>query len=354
MPKKTLIVVVVQTVLIIGLVWLLAFYGRDEYETLRTENQEESETRSNVIEQSGLQMIKINTATQINSGIVVAPLKAYTYQGKTKALGTVISIQALIDYSSQYQTLMAQLRLAESTLPNHQLQYQRYKQLNDDDKNISDKAVQEAYALVIADQTQIDTSKQQLNALKATIEAQWGKPLSSLITQQSPPAVLQALLSQQNVLVQVSLPNDAPAPTSNSTLTLTPLHDETKLITAHYVSQSIQSDISNLGKTYYFTAPANDLRVGMRVSVNADHQHQTSIKGVRVPNEALIWNAGLAWVYLKTSEDTFLRKPVSVSTEIEDGWFDNSLPVGAQVVVRGAQLLLSEEFKFLIKNENDD
>ena len=39
---------------------------------------------------------------------------------------------------------------------------------------------------------------------------------------------------------------------------------------------------------------------------------------------------------------------------MESGWFNQGLSVGEEVVVNGAQLLLSEEFKSQIKNENED
>jgi len=35
-------------------------------------------------------------------------------------------------------------------------------------------------------------------------------------------------------------------------------------------------------------------------------------------------------------------------------WFDQKFPIGTEIVTTGAQLLLSEEFKYIIQNENDD
>jgi hypothetical protein len=91
----------------------------------------------------------------------------------------------------------------------------------------------------------------------------------------------------------------------------------------------------------------------MRVNV-VPAQASSSLKGVLVPNQAIAWHGGMAWIYVKTKPDTFLRKPVASDIELDNGWFDNSLTPGTEVVIRGAQLLLSEEFKFQIKNENDD
>jgi len=353
MNKKALWIIGAQVIFIVILIWVIVFLGRDEYELIQNENEEEIESPIHVSEQNGLQVVQLNVATQKNSGISVQPLQAYDYHGNIKVLGTVVSIQTLVDYNSQYQLLKSQLALAESVLPNHQLQYQRYKQLNDDDKNISDKAVQEAQLLVINDQTHIKTTQAQLKALNDTIVAQWGQPLATLVTQHPSPGPLHDLLMQKKVLVQVSFPLNFKAPEGNSSILITPIQDEVTPIRADYVSQSIQTDISNIGKTYFYSAPADYLRVGMRVNV-VPAQASSSMKGVIVPNQAIAWHGGMAWIYVKTKANTFLRKPVASDIELDNGWFDNSLTPGTEVVIRGAQLLLSEEFKFQIKNENDD
>lgn len=353
MNKKALWIIGAQVIFIVILIWVIVFLGRDEYELIQNESEEEIESPIHVSEQNGLQVVQLNLATQKNSGISVQPLQAYDYHGNIKVLGSVISIQTLVDYNSQYQLLKSQLALAESVLPNHQLQYQRYKQLNDDDKNVSDKALQEAQLLVINDQTHIKTTQAQLKALNDTIVAQWGQPLATLVTQHSSPGPLHDLLMQKKVLVQVSFPLNFKAPEGSSSIFITPIQDEITPIRADYVSQSIQTDISNIGKTYFYSAPADYLRVGMRVNV-VPAQASSSLKGVLVPNQAIAWHGGMAWIYVKTKPDTFLRKPVASDIELDNGWFDNSLTPGTEVVIRGAQLLLSEEFKFQIKNENDD
>lgn len=353
MNKKALWIIGAQLIFIVILIWVIVFLGRDEYELIQSESEEEIESPIHVSEQNSLQVVQLNLATQRNSGISVQPLQAYDYHGNIKVLGSVISIQTLVDYNSQYQLLKSQLALAESVLPNHQLQYQRYKQLNDDDKNVSDKAVQEAQLLVINDQTHIKTTQAQLKALNDTIVAQWGQPLATLVTQHPSPGPLHELLMQKKVLVQVSFPLNFKAPEGHSSILITPIQDDITPIRADYVSQSIQTDISNIGKTYFYSAPADFLRVGMRVNV-VPAQASSSLKGVLVPNQAIAWHGGMAWIYVKTKPDTFLRKPVASDIELDNGWFDNSLTPGTEVVIRGAQLLLSEEFKFQIKNENDD
>ena len=77
--------------------------------------------------------------------------------------------------------------------------------------------------------------------------------------------------------------------------------------------------------------------------------------GVIIPNTAIIWYAGKSWIYKKTAEDKFSRIAVTTDAEVENGWFyQGKLKAGDEVVTSGAQLLLSEEFKSQITNENDD
>jgi hypothetical protein len=92
----------------------------------------------------------------------------------------------------------------------------------------------------------------------------------------------------------------------------------------------------------------------MRVSVRmADNGQDT--EGVIVPNEAVVWYGGKAWVYRKEGTDRFLRQPINTDREAGNGWFTTGqVKVGDSLVTSGAQLLLSEEFKYQIKNENED
>jgi hypothetical protein len=77
--------------------------------------------------------------------------------------------------------------------------------------------------------------------------------------------------------------------------------------------------------------------------------------GVAVPEAAVVWHGGRAWAYVREAPTTFVRKPVSTSEEIGNAWFNaEGFQPRDEVVVSGAQLLLSEELKFQIRNENED
>ena len=75
-----------------------------------------------------------------------------------------------------------------------------------------------------------------------------------------------------------------------------------------------------------------------------------------VQSSSIVWSNGLPWVYIEEEPFLFVKKPVSLENEIKDGWLvtSDALSTNDIIVSKGAQLLLSEEYKYQIKNENED
>lgn len=354
MNKKITLIIGLQALIIITLFWVLVFYGQDEYEAYQSEQEEEIESQSKVTEKDGVNTVFLTPETQKNSGILFSQVKPSRFQGSVKTLGTVLTIDPLILAKTQYIALQSELQLAQTAHSVHIQQYQRLKTLNEDDKNVSDSVAQDAYALLQADQAKIAAISAQMNNLLASTQLTWGEALASLITGKPTASALQQLLTRQQVLVQISLPMDASSPSKGSVIDITPLNARTQTIRATYVSPATSADISALGRTYYFSAPAALLRTGMRVNVLQKNTQSSARNGVIVPSNAVVWHGGKPWVYIKQAHHQFVRKPINADTEVEDGWFVEDLPASSEVVTSGAQLLLSEEFKYLIKNENED
>jgi len=352
--KKTGLIIFFQALIIVTLFWMLVFYGKDEYEAFQSEQEEEIESPNRVSSHDGVNTVLLSQATQNNSGIQTSKLNHASYLGEIKTFGQVVAIDTLLDARTRYLSLNAALTLAKSGSAKNSAQYQRLKTLNEDDKNVSDLAVQEALATVNADKANIQAAETQLKNLQSTIQLQWGNELSKLVTGQSNASYLTDLLTRKNVLIQVSLPMHAEVPKHKSQIQITPLTGDNHPILATYISAASQSDASGFGKTFFYSAPAELLRTGMRVNVETDPTTSDDANGVVVPNSAVVWHGGQPWVYIKKGSDQFVRKPISTSMEIDAGWFNQHLKPDTEVVTSGAQLLLSEEFKFLIKNENDD
>ena len=363
MNKKLIAVIGVQALLIIILFWVMVFNSKDEFEAYQAEHEEEIESPSRVSTIEGINTVTLPLATQINSGIKTAKVASTSFQGEIKSFGNVVAIDQLIDAKATYLNLQSNLAIARVGSQQKNQQYQRLKILNADDKNVSDLALQEALAALEADKANIASIEMQLKNLQTNLQLRWGKALAKIAFSEKLPQHMANLLNKNNVLIQISLPLHTVSPAEGSIVSITPLTESSAPIKAIYVSPAATSDSNGFGNTFYYSAPADSLRIGMRVSVEVEQASSDARSGVIIPSSAVVWYAGKPWAYFKMAQpknkskepaSLFVRKPISTDTEIDAGWFNAGIEPDTEIVVSGAQLLLSEEFKYLIKNENED
>ncbi len=354
MNKKAIFIITIQALLIVVLFWLFIFYAQDEYEDFRTEQKEEIEGIDRVTENDGISIINLSTAVQKNSGIRTTKVDTTQFSGEIKSFGNVVALDTLTDARADYLTLQTELRAVNQSNKQNLIQYKKLKILNADDKNVSDRAVQEAFVLVNANQAKINALTLQIRNLRNSTLSVWGEKLSKLAFSQELGPQLQGLLKRNRVLVRASLPHGIPKPKTGDTITISALNNTNEPITAQYISAATQADTNGLGKTFNYSAPSESLRLGMRVNVELTGVKQENSNGVIIPSDAVVWYAGEPWAYFKEGDAQFVRKPISADTELDTGWFNQNISEDSQVVISGAQLLLSEEFKYLIKNENED
>lgn len=123
-----------------------------------------------------------------------------------------------------------------------------------------------------------------------------------------------------------------------------------------FVSVATQTDPKTQGLSFYYTAAADrGLLPGM--SVLAFLPARPGFEALEIPPSALVWLSGSAWVYLGTGTETFSRHPIPTDAPLPDGGF--AVPVGTfprprpELVLKGAQVLLSEEFRAQIQVGED-
>ena len=282
------------------------------------------------------------TSTQYSKDTAILAILPPTY---------TLSISAVLATNAK-----ANANIARASLANSKQDYQRMQALNKDDRNVSDHVMLAAQATFKADQAKVQAAETEASNLNDTMRQTWGETLANEASKESASAGLQALLQHKEVLLLITLPSDTNVK-AGETISVVPTGAQTKAINAKLVAASPQTDSTIQGRTYYFRAPAENLRAGMRVSVEMkDAASSKASDGVTVPASAVVWYAGKPWVYKKQSDESFIRLPISTDNETNGGWFNRSeqLAAGDNLVVNGAQLLLSEEFKYQIKNENQD
>ena len=357
MNRKLAIVIGLQAFVIVILFWVLVFYGKDEYEAYTKDTDEQIEAPNRINSKDGMTTITVSPATQAQSDITVTSLKSSNYQTSLSSYGNVMAIDGLLEMRSKYMAAKAEADISRAALVRNKAEYNRLHELNLDDKNVSDKAVAIALADLKGEEAKAAAAESTAKNVADSMRQTWGEALTKLAIDKGTNPLLQNLIDYKEVLIQVILPFDATEPANNSSLNVAPTASPSHIIKADFISRAPLSNATIQGKTYFYHAKTTDLRAGMQVVVaNIKQASNASSKpGVIIPNNAGVWYGGKPWVYRKVGLDRFYRIPVNTDIDVENGWFyKGGLKPGDQLVTNGAQLLLSEEFKYQITNENDD
>jgi hypothetical protein len=304
-----------------------------------------------VTQENGATVVSLSIESQKASGLSATALQAASFQSEQVSYGSVVDIESLADARARYLAALADANVVRAVIANSEHDYQRMLALNKDNRNVSDRAVQAAEAAWKADVARLSASTTSASGIRDSVRQQWGDVLAKWVTGGG--GNLSRLLGHEQVLLQIALPADEMQPDKLAHITITAVGGQGKPVVASYVSPSPQTDSTIQGRTYYFVAPAKDFRSGMRVEAHLQLAGEANA-GVIVPNSAVVWYAGKAWAY-KQNGEKFTRLLVETTQSMNDGWFNTEgFAVEDMVVTSGAQLLLSEELKYQIKNENED
>jgi len=347
------VLIAVMGLVIAALVWALVFYARDEFDLVAEEPEEEIEVASAVSEEGGHVIVTLSPESQKASGLRTALLESTRSEGAADVYGVVINLQPLYELRGRYLTALAEARGLRAAVASSQAEYERARKLFADERNVAERVVQAAEAQWRADIARVQAAEQSARSTVDTMRAAWGPAVTAWATDPSGKS-FDALASQHSVIVQVAFPHELQAAAGNAPLTIAPVSSRASQRGARFLSASPQTDASLPGATFFYVVDGQGLRAGMRVA-GALKLGGKAREGVAVPEAAVVWHGGKAWAFVKEDDSTFVRKLVSTDNEIGDAWFNvDGFASGDEVVVSGAQLLLSEELKFQIRNENED
>jgi post-segregation antitoxin (ccd killing protein) len=165
--------------------------------------------------------------------------------------------------------------------------------------------------------------------------------------------LLSAFLSGRKALLQITLPVDKQLPNDIKMIEVEVSGNRSAAIKAELVSAALQTDAIAQGESYFFQADGSHIRPGMRIAAWVPEQGENQ-SGVVIPKSALVWHLDQAFVYVKIAEEHFSRRNIDQFLPLADGYFvSHGLNAGDQLVTTGGQMLLSEEFKGQIPNEDD-
>jgi hypothetical protein len=291
----------------------------------------------------GVTTLTVDDVAQARSGIQVKILAAAQAADGPFVYGTVADVQPLLDLSSRYAAAGAELQAAQAELGQRDAELKRVQLLYDDGQNASRKALDAARTDAAAARARTGAARIAVDAGAAALRQQFGPVLAAWAMAPAAPD-LRALASRKDVLVRVV--SMAAAQEAPSSLTLS--GDGGKAVTARFVSASPQTDPGMQGQTWFYRTSA-PLAAGTRLAGRVGVRLQS---GIRIPADAVVWYGGQPWAWVRTKGTVFERRRITQGM-LDDGGFvvSQGFTPGEAVVVQGAQLLLSEEGRALLRND---
>ena len=274
------------------------------------------------------------------SGIVTAPLEATQYRATTEGIATVTDPQALVSLAAQLAASRAAVQAAKEQAVASAAQARRLEALYRNDKFVSQQDEQAAVAAAAAARAQQVSAIANDASAQQNARSEWGTDLAARASRGAD--AFADYVQRRRLLLAVALPTGTMA---EPAATITILPPSARPLTASLIGPSPRSDTGVQGPTFYYWTAADGLRSGQRLSALVPVGTKAA-SGVVVPDAAVLWYAGAPWVYVATAPSRFARRLISTAARAAGGWFEAAgFHAGERVVVRGGELLLSQELK---------
>lgn len=322
---------------------------------------------------------------QVAGTVAGAEGRSWPNIGETLADGTVVGTleprvmpsdqMAMATQRTTLQTQAAsadaEMRTATASLEAARESYDRLKALNEQDKNISDRAVQEALAKVRTEEAHLAGATQTADLAKAALKALEVKLASSPLTVSRGGEVVEVLVHPgesveagqailrvtrfDHALAAVNVPIGEDISPAAKTARIVPM-GSAKPLAGVRIGTAAATDPRTHDPVLMFRLPTEGdttLRPGTPVVAFVPSGGE-ALKGVVVPRTAIVRYQGKAWVYVAADKETFERREVALEhpSADGDGWFVmQGVKAGETVVTTGAAVILSDELKVFAGGE---
>ena len=267
-----------------------------------------------------------------------------------------------ISLSSQLVTARSEVNAGASAAAAARAAYERARILNADNKNVSDRALQEAEARLKAEEERLKAATENVRLLKSSLESSGPAGTRPLVVERGgdvvevmaqpgeaiePGSPILRVAKLDRLLARVDVPVGQRVPQSVDTARIVPAGFEDQPIRGDRVTLAPAADPRTQGQTFLFRLAGTrfGLRPGIAVTAYLNLPGPPR-RGVIIPRSALVRLSGKSYVYVQTAPDQLVRKEVPLDDPVEGGYFTSAnFRPGDRVVVAGAQTLPSEEFK---------
>ena len=303
------------------------------------------------VSSAGQGTIFLAAKAQSVSGLQTITLTSVSDHPEFTAHGKAVNIQPLIELRHRYLVALTERSGATARFKQAEQNIKRQQDLYRDGAT-SKRNLQVQQAQWQTDKAQVDASGVQGKAIMDEARINWGKKLTewALSTDAEP---LNGFLSGRKTLLQITLPVNKQLANEIQTIYVEASGNRSAATKAELISAAPQTDTTAQGESYFFQTEGRRIRTGMRVAAWIPEQGENR-SGVVIPKSALVWYMDQAFVYIKTAAEQFSRRTIDQYSATNGGYFVGSgISAGEELVVTGGQMLLSEEFRGQIPDEDD-
>jgi hypothetical protein len=287
------------------------------------------------------------------AGVSTLPLSESLYSPEQSAYASVVDIRPLVQWRSRINQLQSAVNVAQVKEQSSRKELERLRKLAKSTGSVASKNVLYADASWQEAKANLRAKQFELEDAKAELVQSWGATIAEWV-QSDESETFAHLVSHEEALLMVTLTVDATLAEDVSEIYVSRDGDRAHAVIANYVSPAYTPSQQIQGETYFFRLKNENLRVGMRLEAWIP-QNEAALRGYQIPERAVVWYAGQPWAYVQQDEATYKRRPLVTGTDVSGGIFvESGFVTGELLVVSGSQMLLSEEFRWQIHDEDDD
>ena len=325
----------------------------DDYSEAVDKAQADDDESSDEVEAipAATMMVRVNDEIGDYAGVEVLSLVATSFFPESKALAKVVDLRPMLVLRAKHNQSVAALNVANVAEQASAAELARLKLLAKSARSVATKNINYAQA----DWRLAKANLQGLNFERQAISDEaiqsWGNIIATWILS-ADSKQWQRLLSRQDSLLLVTLPLGLTLSAEVSVIRIARDGLRQQARKAYFVSPALATEQLTQGETYFFKTASGQLRTGMRLDAWLA-QGTEPLAGVHIPQQAITWNDGQAWAYVKLEDDLYQRRSLQSGLATASGVFmTEEIYAGESLVIRGTQMLLSEEFRWQI--EGDD
>ena len=318
------------------------------------ESDEHDDEEERIFIVDGFKAIKLDEDVAEASGLKFETLKSISIRPEFIAYAEVVDVQPLVSLKAEYQNLLADRKVLQNDLYNHNKILERAEALHQV-KSISTRDLEKSRFERDQKASELNAINTRVNSYIYIVKSGWGEILANIILDKEQQNEFDEIASYQKALILLSLPKSKSLDYQTQKVFVSNLNQREIAQTVSYLDQAKQVSNPLYGESYFYLLDSQKVRSGMRLFAWAEESGNI-YEGYFITDRAVIWYANEPWIYVNHGEELFIRKPLGKAKKIDNGWLlEDKMLVGDDLLVTdGGQTLLSEEFKWAIPDENDD